>query len=145
MNASCGISTLPTCFMRFFPSFCFPEAFLTGHVAAIAFGQNVLLVSLNSFPGNNFASNSSLDGHFKLLPRNNILQLQRQSPAPGRRIAAVNNDGQGIDQIPVQEDIQLHGIGLLVSVQLIVQGRIAFGAGFQLVKEIKIISERGIL
>ncbi len=25
-NASCGISTLPTCFMRFFPSFCFSRS-----------------------------------------------------------------------------------------------------------------------
>jgi len=25
-KASCGISTRPTCFMRFLPSFCFPEA-----------------------------------------------------------------------------------------------------------------------
>ena len=26
MNALCGISTLPTCFMRFFPSFCFSSS-----------------------------------------------------------------------------------------------------------------------
>ena len=26
MKASCGISTLPTCFMRFFPSFCFSRS-----------------------------------------------------------------------------------------------------------------------
>jgi hypothetical protein len=25
-NAFCGISTLPTCFMRFFPSFCFSRS-----------------------------------------------------------------------------------------------------------------------
>ena len=25
-NASCGISTLPTCFMRFLPSFCFSSS-----------------------------------------------------------------------------------------------------------------------
>ena len=25
-NASCGTSTLPTCFMRFFPSFCFSSS-----------------------------------------------------------------------------------------------------------------------
>ena len=27
-NASCGISTLPTCFMRFLPAFCFSSSFL---------------------------------------------------------------------------------------------------------------------
>jgi hypothetical protein len=27
MKASCGISTLPTCFMRFLPSFCFSRSF----------------------------------------------------------------------------------------------------------------------
>jgi len=27
-NASCGISTFPTCFIRFFPSFCFSRSFL---------------------------------------------------------------------------------------------------------------------
>ena len=26
MNASCGISTRPTCFIRFFPSFCFSKS-----------------------------------------------------------------------------------------------------------------------
>ena len=42
-NASCGISTLPTFFMRFLPSFCFSRSLrLRRDVAAVALGGHVL-------------------------------------------------------------------------------------------------------
>ena len=49
----------------------------------------------------------------------------------------MDDDGEGIDEIAIQKDIELHGIGLLVAGELVVEGGIALGGGFQLIEEVE--------
>ena len=51
-KASCGMSTRPTLFIRFFPSFCFSSSFrLARDVAAVALGEHVLSDRRDLSPG----------------------------------------------------------------------------------------------
>jgi len=70
MNASCGILTRPTCFMRFLPSFCFSSSFrLRVTSPAVALGQNVLAQGAKGFPRDDLVVHRGLDGHREQLRR----------------------------------------------------------------------------
>jgi hypothetical protein len=47
-NAFCGISTFPTCFIRFFPSFCFSEDAPTRHGFAVSTSPKSVLARFAS-------------------------------------------------------------------------------------------------
>ena len=49
----------------------------------------------------------------------------------------MDDDGEGIDEVAIQKDVELHGIGLLVAGELVVEGGVAFGGGFQLIEEVE--------
>lgn len=102
MKASWGISTLPTCFIRFSPPSVFPEAFSSGLRHRHSIWRGHLFISFNRFSCNNLTSYRCLDRHLKLLARNNVFQAERQYSATGCCIALVDNNRQRVNKIPVQ-------------------------------------------
>ena len=66
MNASCGMSTLPNWRMRFLPSFCFSRSLrFARHVAAVAFGGDVLAERAHRLAGDDLAAGSGCRVHLR--------------------------------------------------------------------------------
>ena len=107
-NASCGISTEPTCFMRFLPSFCFSSSLrLRRQVAAVALGQHVLAQRLHGGARDDVRADGRLHGHFEHLARNQFLHLVDQLAAALIGVVAVHDDRQRIDRVAIDQDVEL--------------------------------------
>ena len=114
----------------------FQQLFLTGNIAAVALGQHVLSHGLHGLPGDDPAADGSLDGDFKELAGNILLQLLAQTPGPGIGLIPVGNEAQCIHRVAVEHQIHLHKIAGAIARERIVQRRIALGIGLQGVKKI---------
>ena len=91
-KASCGMSTVPTRFIRFLPSFCFSSSFrLRRDVAAVALGDDVLAQRLHGLAGDDARADGGLDRHLEHLPRDQLAASSRPGscragrPCPGGR------------------------------------------------------------
>ena len=83
-KASCGISTLPTRFMRVFALLLLLQQLaLAGDVAAVALGEHVLAHRPHRLAGDDPAADRRLDRHLEQLARDQRAQLLHQGPAPG--------------------------------------------------------------
>jgi hypothetical protein len=72
-NADCGISTLPTIFMRFLPFLLLLEQLaFAGDVAAVALGGDVLALGLDRLAGDDLAADRRLDRHVEHLARDQV-------------------------------------------------------------------------
>ena len=97
-NASCGISTRPTRFMRRLPSRCLSRSFRLREISPpVALGRDVLSQSRNSFTGDDLRADCSLQGYFKLLARDKLLESLDQRFAASVRLVAMHDDRQRID------------------------------------------------
>ena len=112
------------------------QLFLSGDVAAIALGQNVLAHGLDGLPGDDLAADGGLDGDLEELAGDVLLQLLAQPSRPGVSLILVGDEGQGVHLVAVEEHIHLHQLGGLVPVQLVIQGGVALGPGLQGVEEV---------
>ena len=65
-----GISTLPTCFIRFLPAFCFQQLALAAHVTPVALGQHVLAQRLDGGAGDDLIADGGLNHDLEHLARN---------------------------------------------------------------------------
>ena len=75
-NASCEISTFPTCFIRFLPSFCFSKKLpFSRDIAAVALGRHVLAEGRNALAGDHPAADRRLDRHLELMALDFALEL----------------------------------------------------------------------
>ena len=85
-KASCGMSTVPTRFIRFLPSFCFSRSLrLRRDVAAVALGDHVLAQGLHGFAGDDARADGGLDGDLEHLPGDHLPHLLHERLAPARR------------------------------------------------------------
>ena len=84
-KASWGISTLPTCFMRFFTCFFFFQAifFLTADIATIALCQDIFTHGFNRASCNDLTANRCLNGHIKHLARNQLFHFFQPTDCHG--------------------------------------------------------------
>src|ERR1700730_3529016 len=71
---------------------------LAGHVAAIAFGEDVLAQGLDRLAGDDPPADRRLDGDGKELARDQILQSFAQGPAAPLGLAAMDDDRQRVDR-----------------------------------------------
>ena len=114
----------------------FQQLFLTGDVAAVALGQDVLAHGLDGLAGDNLPTDSGLDGHFKELARDIIFELFADLPSTLIGFVLVDNEGQSVHLVAVEEQVYFHQAALLVIGQLIVQRGITFGVCFQGIEEV---------
>ena len=102
MNASLGTDTLPTWRMRFLPSFCFSkQLLLAGDVAAVALGQHVLAQRLDRLAGDDLAADGRLNGNFKQLAGDGVLELFGDGAPAGVGAVAVDDDGERVALLAV--------------------------------------------
>lgn len=130
---------MPNCRIRFLPSFCFPAAFLSADVAAVALCQHVLAHRLDGFTRDDLAADGRLNRNLEHLPRDDVFELLADgAPAP-IRLVAVNDDGERVADFAVEQNIQLDQLALAVVLEFVVERGVSAAAALNLVKKSKMI------
>ena len=101
---------------------------LTGNVAAVALGKDILAEGADSFAGNDSAADCSLNRDLEHLARDLILKLLAHLSSAVVGSCLMHNEGQRIDRLLVDKDIELYELRGDIPLQLIVKGRIASGS-----------------
>ena len=110
---------------------------LTGNVAAVTLGGHILAHGLHRLAGNDLGADGGLDGNLELLAWDKLLQLLADSATEGVGIVGVNQRGERIHGIAVQENVQFHQTGGPELGDMVVEGGIALGDALQLVVEVE--------
>jgi hypothetical protein len=74
--------------------------------------------------GNDVGPNGRLDCDIELLPRNDLAHFGHHCPPAVGRLAAVDDDGQCVDLLAVQQDVDLDHVGCPELLELVIHGRI---------------------
>ena len=98
---------------------------LPGDIASVTLRRYILSVSGNRLTGNNVSSDGTLNGDLELLTGNLILESLTHLTSAGLVIVLEDQLGKGINGFPVDQDVESHEIGLLVSDYLVVEGGIS--------------------
>src|SRR5881398_3865368 len=77
---------------------------LTGDVTAVALGEHVLADGADVFAGDDAGADRSLDGHFELLPRNELAQFRRHSRAIRICLFTVHDRAERVDSFTLKQD-----------------------------------------
>src|ERR1700736_3648354 len=72
---------------------------LAGHVAAVTLCQDVLSLRRDRLPGDHLTPDGGLDRHFIELAGDDRLELLHQFPPLDLGLAAVRDQGQGVDRL----------------------------------------------
>src|SRR5215467_3662827 len=112
------------------------ELALARDVAAVALGGYVLAHGLDGFPGDDPAPHRGLDGHLVELAGNDPAELLGQRLALLVRLVAVDDDGQRVHRIAVQEDVELDHVGLAELQEVVVERGVTLGDGLEPVVEV---------
>ena len=124
-------------FHPFFAGFLFFQQFaLAGNVAAVAFGEYVFAQGFHGGAGDDLVANRRLDGDFKHLPWDEVAHALDEVAAARLGVFAVDDDGEGIDFVAVNEDVQADEVGGLKAAKFVVKGGKAARHGFEAVEEI---------
>ena len=111
----------------------FEKLSLPGNVSAVAFRRYVFAESRDRRSGNNFPADCSLNCDFEHLPGYFILEAFAGQEPPGACAIPVHDLRQGIDFLPVNQDIQEDKASFPVIDHVIVKGAIALGDGLETV------------
>src|SRR4051794_6957713 len=110
---------------------------LTGDVAAVALGQDVLADGADVLAGDDARADGGLDGHLVLLPGNELLQLGGHHQAVLARLVLVHDLAERVHRLALQQDVDLDQVGLLLAAGLVVQRGVPAGLGLELVEEVE--------
>ena len=136
-NASWEISTFPTCFIRFLPSFCFSRSLLfLRDVAAVALGGDVLAKGRDRFAGDDPAADGRLDGHLELVAVDLAFELSHQLSAPPVGVGTMDDHGEGIDPLAGHQDVQPAKVAGAVADQVVIHRAVAARGALELVVEV---------
>ncbi len=115
----------------------FEEFAFAGDVTAVALGEHVLAHGFHGGSADNLSADGSLDGDVELLARNEVLELHADGVRVGVRLVAVDNDGEGVDRVAVQEDVEFDEVVALVFARRVVEACVAAAQGLEAVVEVE--------
>src|SRR5450830_1809249 len=114
----------------------FPATCAYADVTAIALGQNVLAQRLDVFSRNDGGANGCLNGHIEHLPGNQLAHLGSHRTTTELAVGAMDNNGQRIDSLTVDQHVDLDHIGRPVFLELIVHRGVTAGGRFETIKKV---------
>src|SRR5215210_3027107 len=91
------------------------ELAFAGYVAAVAFGCDVFAVGTDGLAGDHTLAPGGLDGHLELLAWDELFELLDQCPAALVSLVAVDDDGERVDGVAGDEDLDFDEVGGFVS------------------------------
>ena len=115
----------------------FEELALTGDVTAVALGEHVLTHCLHGGAADDLSADGALDGDVELLARNEVLELDADGVRVGVCLVAVDNHGECIDRVAVQEDVELDEVVASVFAWRVVEACVATAERFKAVVEVE--------
>src|SRR5262249_8164655 len=104
-----------------------------GDVAAVALGEHVLPLRLHRLPRDDPGADPGLDRDVEHLPRDLFAQLVDEQPPAVVREIAVDDEGERVDGLIADEDIDADERARLETGEVVVEGRIAPRARLELV------------
>jgi len=115
----------------------FEEFAFAGDVAAVTFGDDVLAHGVDGFAGDDFGADGGLDGDLEHLAGNEFAHFGDEKFAAFVGELAVDDDGERVDGLSGDQDVELdHGRFPVVG-EVVVEGCIAAGDGFEAVVKIE--------
>src|SRR5690606_20498703 len=94
---------------------------LAADVTAVALGEHVLADGADGLAGDHARADGGLHGHLERLPRDQLLQLGDEPHAVRVRLVLVGDRGERVHLVAVQQDVDLHQGGALLTGGLVVQ------------------------
>src|SRR5216117_967224 len=115
----------------------FEQLALPRDVAAVALGGHVLAQRPDRPARDHLGPDRRLDHDLEQLPRDQLLQLFGELLAPLVRLVAVDDDGEGVHRVTVEEQVELHQVRRPVFEKLVIERGVAARDGLQLVVEVE--------
>ena len=84
------------------------ELTLAGDITAITLGGDVLAHGTDVLAGDDLAADSRLDGDLLKLGGDDILEFGGEGAAAALGLVAVDDAGEGVDRLSVDEHLKLH-------------------------------------
>src|SRR3990172_9437021 len=109
---------------------------LAGDVAAVALGGHVLPERAHGLPRDHAAADGGLDDDLEELARDPGLELLGQRFPSLVGLVPVGDDRQGVDRVPVQQDVELDQVRAPELEEVVVERGVAPRQGLQLVVEV---------
>src|SRR5439155_14552650 len=119
----------------------FQEFAFARHVAAVAFGGDVLADGLDGFAGDDFAADGGLEGNFKQVSVDFFLEADEQLAAAGFGVVAVDDRRQRVDAIAVHQNVDLHEVADAEADEVVVHRSVPAGRALEAV--VKIVNHLG--
>ena len=113
----------------------FQQLALTGDIASVALGQNILASGRNILPGHDAAADSRLKRYTEKLARNDFLKLGYHRLADIVSLIRRNDTAEGIYRHIVHQDIEFNKFPFPVTGKLVIQRSVSATAAFHLVVE----------
>src|SRR5918993_444404 len=113
------------------------ELAFAGYVTTVAFGGNVFAVSAYGLAGDHTLAHGGLHRHLELLAGDQLFELLDERASTLVGLAAVDDDGERIDGVTGDEDLDLYQVGRLVAERLVVVGGVALCAALHGVEEVR--------
>src|SRR6185312_43314 len=110
---------------------------LARDVATVALGEHVLAQRLDTRARDDLAAECSLDRHLEELARNEILELVGDLAAPLVRLVAMDDHGERIHWLAVDQHVELDEIALPVLEHLVIERRVSAADRLEPVEEIQ--------
>ena len=114
----------------------FEEFLLASDVAAVALGKNVFAHRLHGFAGDDARADGCLNGDLEELTGNVLLQFFGDLAGAGVCLVLVNDEGESVHLIAVQEKIELDEFARNIAFEFVVQRRVAAGTAFESVEKV---------
>ena len=106
-------------------------------VAAVALGDDVLAHGVDGLAGDDLGADRGLDGDFEHLAGNQFAHLGDQGLAAFVGEVAVDDDGEGVDGLAGDQDVELHHGRFPIAGEVVVERSVAARDGLQAVVEIE--------
>ena len=109
----------------------------TAHVATVTLGQHVLPERLDRRAGDDLPTDGCLDRHVEHLPRDQFLHFLHQLAALVGGVVAVDDQGEGVDLLAIDQHVETNQVGRLETIEAVVQGSIAAAGGLEAIEEVE--------
>ena len=125
-------------FHAFFAGFLFFQKLaFSADVAAVAFAGDVLAQGGDGFAGDDAGADGGLEGDFEEVAVDFFLEFFDDGAAALFGFAAVDDEGEGGDFVAGDEDVHFDEVVFVEADEVVVEGAVALGAGFEAVEEIE--------
>src|SRR5688572_7555523 len=113
------------------------ELSLAADVAAIALREHILPQGLDRRSRDHLLPDRRLNDDLEELARNQLLQLVGDLPPPVVRLVLVDDDGEGIDRVAVDQHVEPDEVARAIFEHLVVEAGVAAADRLQAVEEVE--------